>query len=92
MRLRTRSREIMGRTVGIIGMGRIGRQVAERLLPFGTKGLFCDPNVTLDNATEKRLNITKTDFNTLIANIRYRHLHLPLMASTHNIISAGYII
>ena len=85
--LRTRSREIMGRTVGIIGMGRIGSQVAERLLPFGTKGLYCDPNVTLDNVTEKRLNITKTDFNTLIATSDIVTLHLPLMASTHNIIS-----
>ena len=48
--LRTRSREIMGRTVGIIGMGRIGRQVAERLVPFGTAGLYSDPHVTLNGA------------------------------------------
>ena len=89
--LRTRSAEIMGKTVGIIGMGRIGLQVAERLVPFGIRGLYCDPNVQLDSATEQRLNMKKTDFNTLIAQSDIVSLHLPLMASTHNIISANVI-
>ena len=89
--LRTRSREIMGRTIGIVGMGRIGLQVAERLAPFGIKGLYCDPNVTLDAATEQRLNMEKTDFDTLIADSDIVTLHLPLMASTHNIISADVL-
>ena len=89
--LRTRSAEIMGRTIGIIGMGRIGLQVAERLQPFGIKGLYCDPNVQLDSATEQRLNMQKTDFDTLIARSDIVTLHLPLMASTHNIISAEVI-
>ncbi|MGB2487133.1 MAG: 2-hydroxyacid dehydrogenase [Candidatus Puniceispirillaceae bacterium] len=89
--LRTRSREIMGRTIGIVGMGRIGLQVAERLVPFGIKGLYCDPNVELDSATEQRLNMQKTDFDTLISRSDIVTLHLPLMASTHNIISAEVI-
>ena len=89
--LRTRSREVMGRTVGIIGMGRIGYQVAERLLPFGTTGLYCDPHVTLDAVTEQRLNMRKTDFDTLISTSDIVTLHLPLMASTHNIISKDII-
>ena len=89
--LRTRSAEIMGRTVGIIGMGRIGRQVAERLLPFGVKGLYCDPNVELDSATEQRLNMQKTDFETLISRSDIVTLHLPLMASTHNTVSYTHL-
>ena len=56
-------------------MGRIGLQVAERLVPFGIKGLYCDPNVTLDAAAEQRLNMEKTDFDTLIARSDIVTLH-----------------
>ena len=32
-------------TIGYVGMGRIARAVAERLAPFGTRGVFFDPEV-----------------------------------------------
>ena len=43
--LRPVSRELSGLTVGYVGMGRIGQALAERLAPFGTRGIFFDPEV-----------------------------------------------
>ena len=36
--------ELFGKTAGIVGMGRIGRAVADRLLPFGVRILATDPH------------------------------------------------
>ena len=47
--------------------------------------------MTLDAATEQRLGMEKTDFDTLIACSDIVTLHLPMMASTRNIISADVI-
>jgi len=89
--LRTRSRELKGRTVGIVGMGRIGRLVAERLIPFGCAGLYVDPNVTLNETEARQLNMQKVSFDELIDRSEIVTLHLPLMDSTKNIISAEVI-
>ena len=38
--------ELRGQTVGLIGFGNIGRLVAEKLMPFGTKVITADPAIT----------------------------------------------
>jgi D-3-phosphoglycerate dehydrogenase / 2-oxoglutarate reductase len=49
----THGRELAGRTVGFVGYGRIAREVARRLAPFGVKCLAFDPFVTAPvDATE----------------------------------------
>jgi phosphoglycerate dehydrogenase-like enzyme len=44
--LRPVSRELIGLTVGYLGLGRIGQALAERLAPFGARGIFYDPQVS----------------------------------------------
>ncbi|MER3559165.1 MAG: hypothetical protein C4336_06750 [Armatimonadota bacterium] len=41
------ARDLQGKTVGIVGMGRIGREVATRLLPFGVTTFYYDVNPLL---------------------------------------------
>ena len=41
-------RKLQGQTVGIIGLGRIGRQVARKFSAFGVELIFADPHVDGD--------------------------------------------
>jgi D-3-phosphoglycerate dehydrogenase len=50
--------ELAGRTVGIIGLGRIGRRVAALLRPFGVRLLACDPYVVPAAAAEHGAELT----------------------------------
>jgi phosphoglycerate dehydrogenase-like enzyme len=89
--LRPQSRELKGRTVGFLGMGRIGQATAERLKPFGTTGLYHDPAVTLSAEREAALGATAVDFDSLLAQSDILSLHIPLTAATRHIIDAGAI-
>ena len=51
--LRAVSRELYGKAIGYVGMGRIGHAVAERLKAFGCPGLYADPAVRLSAAREE---------------------------------------
>lgn len=86
--LRMSSRQLSEMTVGILGMGRIGSLVAQRLSPFGCNILYTDPFVTKDADFTSACRVEKVEFETLIANSDVLTLHLPLMKSTKNIISA----
>ena len=57
--------ELYEKKVGIIGLGRIGGLVAERLAPFGTELLAYDPFVTAPRAAS--LGVRLTDLETLLA-------------------------
>jgi phosphoglycerate dehydrogenase-like enzyme len=80
--LRPMSRELNGMTVGYIGMGRIAQAVAERLRAFGTKGIYCDPNVPAFGGLEKRSLDEVLQASDIVS------LHLPLTAQTRNLIGA----
>jgi D-3-phosphoglycerate dehydrogenase len=47
---RLESHLLNGRTIGLVGFGRIGRRVAQLLLPFGAHVLAADPLLTLEDA------------------------------------------
>ena len=50
-----RYKSLMSYTVGIVGMGAIGQGVANRILPFGSRIIYNDPNIT--NETFERLDL-----------------------------------
>ena len=83
--LRPVSRELHGMTVGYVGMGRIARAVAERLRAFGTKGIYCDPNVPVFEGLESR------SFDEVLQQSDIVSLHLPLTAQTRNLIGPAQI-
>ena len=59
--------DVHGKTLGIIGFGRIGRAMARRALGFGMRVLYQDA-VPADAATERGLNATRADLPTLLEN------------------------
>lgn len=82
----TNSMELMGRTFGIVGMGAIGRKLAERLLFFGTNTIYYDP-VRLREDEEELLGVTYADLDSLLEDSDIISLHVPLSRETEKFIS-----
>lgn len=80
--------EINGKTFGLIGMGRIGREVAKRLVPFGVTMLYYDI-VKLSDAEEARLQVAYAPLEEILRKADLVSLHLPLTADTRRIIDTG---
>ncbi len=80
-------RRSFGRTLGIIGFGRIGRSVAQKATGFGWRLLAWDPYV--DESEMRQRGVEATDFDTLLAESDFVTLHLPLTEETHYMIGAG---
>lgn len=80
--------EITGKTLGVIGLGAIGIQVANLALRFGMQVKGYDPYISVDNAwsMSRWVNHVK-DEKELFATADYITLHLPLMDATKNTIN-----
>lgn len=77
--------ELYGKTLGVIGLGRIGREVSKRALAFGMTVLGYDPFIAKD--TVRQLGIEVMDLDTLIRKSDFITLHVPASDSTKNIIN-----
>jgi phosphoglycerate dehydrogenase-like enzyme len=88
--LRPTSYEIAGKTIGLVGLGRIGREVAVRARAFGADVVYFDP-VRPDAATEQALDVAWLPFDELLAAADVVSLHLPLTPATRRIIDAAAI-
>ena len=82
----TMSYDVSYRTVGIIGMGAIGRRVAKRCLGFDMKILY-NSRRRKDTQTEANLNATFCDLNTLLSQSDFVILTAALTPETVNLIS-----
>ncbi len=78
--------ELYGKTLGIIGMGRIGTEFAKRALSFGMKILAFDPFLSEEKA--KSLNVEPVDLDTLLRNADFITIHTPLTDETRHLIDA----
>jgi glyoxylate reductase len=78
--------DIHGKTLGVVGFGRIGRAVARRGLGFGMRVLYYD-TVRADAATERELNATAVDLETLLRQADFVSLHTLLSADTRHLIN-----
>lgn len=81
-----KARDLSGMTLGIVGMGRIGREVAKRLLPFGVTILYSD-QVALSPEDEDALGATQVELDELLPACDVITLHLPLTPGTRHLLN-----
>lgn len=73
--------EVRGKTLGLVGLGRIGRRVAEICrLGFGMNVLAYDPFVTADQA--EQLGVQLMEFDALLSSSDFVSLHAPVTPET----------
>ncbi|HOH82259.1 MAG TPA: D-glycerate dehydrogenase [Candidatus Syntrophosphaera thermopropionivorans] len=75
--------DIFGKTLGIIGMGRIGRAVAHRALGFDMKVIYYDPQVDPESLPSDYVSV---DLTTLCQNSDFISIHTPLTPETRHLI------
>jgi len=78
-------RDITGRTLGVIGTGRIGGAVARKSKGFEMKILYNDVN--RNPKFEEETGAVYVDKETLLKESDFISIHVPLMPSTHHLIS-----
>ena len=78
--------DVFGATLGLVGIGRIGRGVAHRAKGFNMRVLYYDPN-PLPREAEVQLSATRADLNRLLAESDFISVHVPLTKETHHMLS-----
>jgi phosphoglycerate dehydrogenase-like enzyme len=81
------SRELYGKTVGIVGASHVGRHLIELLRPFGVRVLLSDPYVSEGGA--EGLGVTKVDLDGLLRQADVVSLHAPAKPETYHLLDAG---
>ena len=76
---------LRGKTLGIVGLGRIGRSVAVRAEAFGVKLIACEKYP--DAEFVKRHNIELVDLDTLLSRADFVSLHTPMGPETQDLIN-----
>jgi D-3-phosphoglycerate dehydrogenase / 2-oxoglutarate reductase len=85
VRYEVMGREMLGRSVGIIGMGRIGRRVADIChRAFGMPILYSD--VVPCPELERELHATRLEMDEVLSRAEYVSLHVPLLPETRGLI------
>ncbi|MDO8292420.1 MAG: phosphoglycerate dehydrogenase [Gallionella sp.] len=80
--------ELKGRTLGIIGLGAIGRLVAEAALSLGMRVYGYDPGITVDAAWSLSSQVKKAaSIEELLKNSDFVTLHVPLLEATRGLIN-----
>jgi D-3-phosphoglycerate dehydrogenase len=84
-RKRLRGVELHGKTLGIIGLGRVGREVARRMLAFSMDVVAADPEVSLSEAAD--LGVRLEDMDTVLRRSDVITVHVALGPGTRGLIS-----
>lgn len=77
--------EVYGKTLGIVGLGKIGSELAKRMSAFGMKIVAFDPFSTQNHAQE--LGIKLVDLDEVLAKADFLSVHTPLTDKTKGLVS-----
>jgi (S)-sulfolactate dehydrogenase len=86
-----RGREISGKTLGVIGYGFIGRLSTKLAQAMGMQVIACDPDVLPADPIWKATGVCRVSLDELLATADVVSLHVPLQASTRNLMNADAI-
>ena len=80
--------ELMGKTLGIVGLGAIGSLVADMALALGMKVVGYDPALSIEAAWRLSSHVEKAEnLHALLARCDYVSLHIPAIEATHHLIN-----
>src|SRR5215216_5293395 len=79
--------EVRGKTLGLVGLGRIGAEVARRARGLEMAVLSYDPVVSTDRAAQ--LGVALANLDDVLAQSDFVSLHVPLIDATRNMINAA---
>lgn len=79
--------ELYNKTLGILGMGRIGTEVARRAIAFGMRVLAYDPYLTLSRANALQVELVELD--EVFTRADFITVHMPMSDETKGMINAA---
>ncbi|MCS7009462.1 MAG: phosphoglycerate dehydrogenase, partial [Chthoniobacterales bacterium] len=79
--------ELYNKTLGILGMGRIGTEIAKRAVAFGMRILAYDPYLSAAKARSLQAELVE-DLDQLLPRVDFLTLHMPLTDETRHILNA----
>jgi D-3-phosphoglycerate dehydrogenase len=82
--------EIQGKVLGILGLGRIGTEVARRAQGFEMEIIGYDPYVTAERAD--RIGVRLVDFDGLLTESDFLTIHVPVTTQTDGLIGTGLLV
>lgn len=84
--------ELLGKTLGVVGLGAIGSMVARTALSLGMKVVGYDPAISVDAAWKLPSDVVKIEnLQSLLAKSDFVTLHLPVLESTRHLINKDSI-
>jgi len=81
--------QLHGKTIGILGFGRIGKEVALKCKAFGMQVIAFDPFINVEQA--EKLGVELVDFDRLLEDSDFISIHTPLTNQTRNLISSAEV-
>ncbi|OQR78007.1 D-3-phosphoglycerate dehydrogenase-like [Tropilaelaps mercedesae] len=81
--------ELNGKTLGIIGLGRIGREVATRMQSFGMRTIGYDPIIPAEASA--KFGVQSMSLEELWPQCDYITVHTPLIPQTKNLVNAAML-
>jgi len=89
--LRPFSYELFGKTLGLLGFGRIGAEVAKRARSFGARILVHDIHVSLTPHQQEALGVHQISKHILLRDSDILSLHIPLTAETQGLVDGAFL-
>ncbi|PKM42512.1 MAG: 3-phosphoglycerate dehydrogenase [Gammaproteobacteria bacterium HGW-Gammaproteobacteria-1] len=81
--------ELPGRTLGVVGLGAIGREVANAAIALGMKVIGFDPGITVEGAWRLSSSVQKAaSFDEMVSKVDFITFHVPLIDATRNMLNA----
>ena len=81
--------ELPGKTIGVIGLGAIGRMVANSCIDLGMRVVGFDPGLTVDGAWHLSSDVTRANsVDEILSTVDFLTVHVPLIDATRGMINA----